>query len=485
LNAYAHAIELLQKGDKKEAETILLRLLNEDFENPVLLFALGMANVKNGRSGVANMLLKGAIDRMDSTHEAYEKLGIFPKESNKKDRKQFMQQHLAEAYNGLGMCHLTEDKLEMAKHYFETSLRLSPNHVSTHINMGVALNQEGRSTEANKFLNKALSLDANDEDAKWNIGLIQMANYEFEEGFKNYDEGQRARISLSRNYTYPDGTSLPMWDGSCGKRVLAFGEQGIGDEIMFASCIPELMAMSEQVIFDCHPRLLTLFERSFGVKCYPTRKKEWLDWVMDYKFDCRAALGSLGRYLRKTEADFPGTPYLKAGRNADVDGMPGFKVGISWRGGIKETKAAFRSIPLSLWKPILEQDATFISLQYLDCRQEIADVERQIGKTIHEFDFVTDQKSDYDLHAEIVNSCDLIISVNTSLIHLSGALGKDCWIMTPSHPAWRYGAKGSHMPWYKSNLQFRQKKGEDWMPVINTVAERLRLCLSDLDRKVA
>jgi ADP-heptose:LPS heptosyltransferase len=96
-------------------------------------------------------------------------------------------------------------------------------------------------------------------------------------------------------------------------------------------------------------------------------------------------------------------------------------------------------MPLSELYPVLGMNASFVSLQYTDSAAEIAYAERKCGKRIHQFDFITDKKSDYDLTAEVVNSCDLVIAVNTSVVHLAGALGKECWTLTPSTPAWRYG----------------------------------------------
>jgi ADP-heptose:LPS heptosyltransferase len=100
--------------------------------------------------------------------------------------------------------------------------------------------------------------------------------------------------------------------------------------------------------------------------------------------------------------------------------------------------------------------------------------ERRFGKKISQFDFVTDRKSDYDLTAEVVNSLDLVIAVNTSVVHLAGALGKECWTLTPSKPAWRYTTtSGSDMPWYGSVRQFRQADGEPWSAVIASVQAAL------------
>jgi hypothetical protein len=106
--------------------------------------------------------------------------------------------------------------------------------------------------------------------------------------------------------------ALPEWDGTPGKKVLIYGEQGIGDEIMFASMLPDAMRDCREVILDCHPRLVSLFEKNFGVKCYGTRKEPGAEWLAAEKPDAMIAIGSLGKFYRRTRASFPGTSYLKA-----------------------------------------------------------------------------------------------------------------------------------------------------------------------------
>jgi hypothetical protein len=168
---------------------------------------------------------------------------------------------------------------------------------------------------------------------------------------------------------------LPLWNGDSGKRIVVYGEQGIGDEIMFASCVPDLQAMSELVVLDCHPRLTTLFKRSFGVDCYGTRKDEWLDWVLPYKFNARTPIGSLprlscGRTASSRKAVPEDRPECRGRRAARPEDRA------AWSGGYKETRAAIRSMPLAELYPILGMDASFVSLQYTDSAAEIAHIER-------------------------------------------------------------------------------------------------------------
>lgn len=473
MNPYQEAVKALNSNKLGEAERLFLEMMNGDFDNPVLLFALGMTCVANRKTGVAFSLLRRALERLDGADEAYKRLNVFLAHTTSAQKKEFIKQQKAECLMGIGLCYRYEDNKAEAERHFKQALALSPSHADINANLGCMYVNDGRPDGGVRWLEKAIEIEPDHPDAKFNLGLLQLEMGQWKDGFANYEEGSKRKDGLGRTYTYPDGSTIPLWQGEHGKRLVIPGEQGIGDEIMFASCVPDAARISEQVVLDCHPRLVTLFERSFGLKAYGTRKDEWLKWMADYKFDARVAIGSLARHFR-SNGEFPRTPYLKTGRNAEVDALPGFRIGIGWSGGYKETRAALRSVPLWEFLPLLRMDASFVSLQYTDSAAEIAAAERQSGKKITQFDFITDKKSDYDLTAEVVNSCDLVISVNTSVVHLCGALGKECWTLTPSRPAWRYGVKGDTMPWYGSVRQFRQKPGEPWAAVIARVQDALR-----------
>jgi tetratricopeptide (TPR) repeat protein len=474
LNPYNDAVNALHANKLGEAERLFLQMMNEDFDNPVLMFALGMTCVANRKTGVAYSLLRRSLERLDDADEAYKRLGVFLPHTTREQKRDFVKQQKAECLMGIGLCYRYEEKKREAETFFKQALTLAPQHSDIYANLGCMFVNDGRPEGGIRWLQKAIELDPEHPEAKFNLGLLQLELGQWREGFENYDKGSKRKDGLGRTYTHPDGRQLKLWGGEAGTRIVVFGEQGIGDEIMFASCVPDLQAMSELVVLDCHPRLTTLFKRSFGVDCYGTRKDEWLNWVLPYEFNSRTPIGSLPRYLR-ADGQFPKKPYLTTGRNAAVDALPGLKIGIAWSGGYKETRAAIRSMPLSELYPVLGMNASFVSLQYTDSAAEIEYAERKCGKRIHQFDFITDKKSDYDLTAEVVNSCDLVIAVNTSVVHLAGALGKECWTLTPSTPAWRYTTvSGESMPWYGSVRQFRQAHGEPWSAVITRVHEALQ-----------
>jgi ADP-heptose:LPS heptosyltransferase len=282
------------------------------------------------------------------------------------------------------------------------------------------------------------------------------------------------KVRQLRSYADPEE---PMWNGEQGT-VVVYGTQGLGDELSFASMIPEACEKAD-IIVDCDHRLEGLFKRSFPqAKVYGTRFKE-AKWTakVDYStpVDCLASM-----FRNKTE-DFPGTPYLKADPErrlqwrALFDTMRKPVIGIAWTGGRKNTGKRKRSLTLDQLEPILRSiDATWVSLEYVDHADHIEAFRKKTGIQIHEWKRAT-QTQDYDDTAGLVAELDCVVSVTTAVIHLAGALGKDCFCLVPSLPRWWYRIEGDTSPWYKSLRLYRQPKGESWDKPIEQIANTLKL----------
>jgi ADP-heptose:LPS heptosyltransferase len=217
---------------------------------------------------------------------------------------------------------------------------------------------------------------------------------------------------------------------------------------------------------------------------YGTRKDNFIDWPHNHPdIDAKVAIGDLGITYRKSIDDFPGTPYLKAPKGmvekyrkklAKLGGRK--KIGISWTGGYVKTRKDMRSIPLSLWKDILGLDADFISLQYTpDAYNEIAALEDEFDTKIHHWPLAV-QAADYGETAGLVEALDLVITVNTSVHHLAGGLGKECWTLTPHAKAWRYfSSDGKTLPWYNSCKLYQQENLQAWPKIMETVKADLQV----------
>lgn len=485
-NPFYNATELDRQGRHKEAEKIYLELLNADFSNPVVLAALGMSYAALEKNGLAEALLARSLERVDDLIAAFKRVGVTPKDSNPVMLQSFVATKKAEILNALGTCYKHENKTEQARQLFFKAQEAIPLNADIQNNLGTLYINEGDPRKALEFLDLAVSLQPGHPQASWNQSLAHLELGDYEKGWATYDAGMAAKVRAERNYA---ATPLPTWDGSPGKNVVVYGEQGIGDEIMFASCLQEVIDRSNLVVFDCHKKLHTLFANSFPtIDIYPTREDEALTWPVKvdrtprYPLNARIALGSLPRLLRPNLESFPGKPFIKPPVEAEamwcarlnaMSDRP--KIGISWIGGHKRTRIEVRSLALEQLLPILKHDADFISLQYTNCSDEIAAFERQHGIKIHQFNEVV-QSPNYADTAALVANLDLVITVCTSVVHLAGSMGVPTWVLTPSRPAWRYRLDLDYMPWYGRTVTlFRQAHGStDWTPVVEEVSSKLQ-----------
>jgi tetratricopeptide (TPR) repeat protein len=488
INPFYEATELEREGKRKEAERIYLELLNNDFDNPVLMAALGMNYAVAEKNGIAHLLLQRAYENMPNLIEGFKRLGITPKSKHEKDIKDFLEIKRSELQNAIGTCYKHENRCTEAREWFERAQAGIPTNPDIQNNLGTLYINEGKPADALVHLEAALAIDPNHAQAHWNKSLAYLERGDYEQGWIEYDWGLAAKVRVDRNYTR---VPLPFWNGEKGARIIVYGEQGIGDEIMFASMLPELIADCELVVFECHRKLHKLFANSFPtIDIYPTREDETIMWAIKpdgtdrYAFTHKIAIGSLGKFYRPTLDTFPGTPFLSPTPAAELHWNeilaklpPGPRIGISWIGGHKKTRIEVRSVELERLLPIVSQNAQFISLQYTPQEDEVAAFEKAHGIKIHQFP-EAQYSAIYDDTAGLVANLDLVITVCTSLVHLAGSMGVPTWVMTPSRPAWRYRLDLDTMPWYSSVLLFRQEpESVEWQPVIDEVTGALATLL--------
>jgi tetratricopeptide (TPR) repeat protein len=374
--------------------------------------------------------------------------------------------------------HRPQEALE----YFEHALRRAPNDAELMVGRGIALRDLGRLGEAAESLDVALELQPGLVPALWHQSLVFLLQQDFARGWQHYD----LRLRSEDRPQYP--ARYPSWQGedTGNMGVLVYGEQGLGDEIMFASCLPELIAASRNCVIECSGRLAGLFGRSFPTALVRAMKPEMASQTND-DVDVQIAMGSVPKFRRQCIADFPRHHgYLIA----DPDCVErwrqrlgalgnGLRVGISWRGGTQETRSPVRSLPLDEWAPILKVgEVHFVDLQYADHGHEIDQAQMRHGVRIHSWPETGD---DFEETAALVSALDLVVSVCTTVIHLAGALGKPVWVMAPYSPEWRYGMEGQAMPWYPSATIFRQPAYGNWRPVIEAVAQSLEIRRTDFD----
>ncbi len=290
-----------------------------------------------------------------------------------------------------------------------------------------------------------------------------------------------------RNYHADRET--PRWDPRKHENavVVIYGEQGIGDEIMYASMIDKAIVAAEEkgsrVIIECYSRNDGLFRRSFpDATVYGTLHETYSEWPADEGVTHRLEMGGLGEFF--ASEPFRRNSYLSADRARCAGWRSWFRetgeevvrsrprVGIAWTGGSWESGRARRSIPFDLITQLMRgQDATFVCLEYEDRRKDL-----EFTPDVLNPHWATAKGQDMDELAAIVANLDLVISVQQSVVDLCGALGVPCWALTDAAPQWRYtGFFGDDtMGFYESVKVYRQKEWGEWAPVINQVARDLK-----------
>lgn len=376
-------------------------------------------------------------------------------------------------WNNLALCYQETGQPEEALKCFLKALNRDPNDTFSLANISKLYNDLGEPEKAINCTDKALRLNPKLLEARYNRGISLLSLGRWKEGWEGY-EYNLGKHSGRKERVY--GT-IPRWTGENGLTLIAYGEQGIGDEINFASCIPDLQK-DNTVIIECDKRLAALFRRSFKCEVYGTRyKKAALKWPLEYPIDATVAFGSLPGFYRNANEDFPGTPYLVPDPQRAVmwrallDSLgPKLKVGITWTGGMRKTFKHLRSMSLEDLEPIWRQNATFVSLQYKDA-PEVDEIERETGIKIHHWPHAN-QTKDMDDQVALMSQLDLVVTVQQTAVHIGGALGVPTWAMIPKAPLWRYGLTGSTIPWYKSVRLYRQRA--EWLHTIADVASDLR-----------
>ncbi len=321
---------------------------------------------------------------------------------------------------------------------------------------------------AERLLEKAKAGDPGNPAIHINLARLLLIQERFEQGWEEYEWRKRESV---RAHVY---TELPYreWEGQSleGKALLVNGEQGLGDEIMFASCLAEIAANARRCVLFCNRRLEPLFRRSFPFAevIGGSNRTEQDRFPVVEGIDYQVAAGSLPRFLRRRAADFPRhAGYLRADP-AKVDAWrarlsslgAGPKIGLSWKGGTPLSDATRRTLSLESFDRILSKPAAhWVSLQFGDCEAERRAFAARTGRVLHHWQEAID---DLDETAALMSALDLRITVCNTQVHLSGGLGLAVWVLAPQFPDWRYGYSGEGMAWYPQARLIRQSAAGDW-----------------------
>jgi tetratricopeptide (TPR) repeat protein len=353
---------------------------------------------------------------------------------------------------------------------FRRALALEPGSAVAYCNMSIALMGLDRTQEAIEASRKALFIEAGSPVASFNLGCALLALGNFREGWEGYDY----RFVMGGNkWLRPEARATP-WTGEplAGKSILILGEQGNGDQIQFSRYLPALSDLGASVYYLAPDRLHRLF-RTLGDSI--TLLSEI---PPEARFDFQCPLMSVPGRFNGLDLPIPTRPYLKAEPERVAQwneriGEQGFRVGVAWRGNRYPNGDGFRSFRLDALRPLAGLPSVrLISLQLTDGKEELDKLPTEMRVELPSSDFDVGADGFLD-SAAVLALMDLVISCDTSIAHLAGALGRPLWIALNHSPEWRWQRQGTETIWYPTARLFRQETNGDWDGVFFRMANEL------------
>lgn len=375
---------------------------------------------------------------------------------------------LPDPHHSLGVVLQLQERLPEAMEHYRAAIALDPCFVKAHYNLATALWESSRHDEAIVWLRKTVALDHLHAEAHLNLGMLLMLTGNMAEGLKEYEWRWHVRDCTIPKRDF----GKPAWDGSplAGRVLLIHSEQGYGDLLQFIRYVPMAAASGGKVIVSAPHPLHALFAGVEGVVAMVGPDGPFPE------FDVQIPILSLPFAFGTTSETIPAQiPYLRpdpvkvAAWQGLLAGDTCFRVGLVWQGSRLHHNDSNRSIPLALLAPLWEvAGVSFYTLQ-------LGEGATQVASLSPEFRLIdlTDRIADFSDTAAMIANLDLVITVDTAMAHLSGALGGPVWVALPHRADWRWGNRGEKTPWYPTMRLFRQTSPGDWHGVIDRVREEL------------
>jgi Tfp pilus assembly protein PilF len=441
------ALDHHRAGRLAQAEQVYRQILSSDSQHPDGLHLLGMIAFQMGRSEESLVLIRKAI-AVKGNRAAY--------------------------HSNLGNVLQSQGRLAEAGACYQRALLLKPDAAEVYVNLGNIFKEQGQIDSSLTCYRRALALNPGLADAAAAEANLLLLKGDFAQGWI----GTERRWDTSEFDTPKRIYPWPRWNAERlqAGRLLIWGEQGIGDEIMFAGLIPDVIRTGTSCVLDCDPRLRPLFARSFPEAVAVSGFVHDAD--SDFEIAAHLPSGSLPGLFRTSSAAFSATtsPYLAADplQRAELRARysDGRKiVGLAWYTANKKT-GRNRSIDLSLLAPLFALSGIrWVSLQYgiheaLEKQAAAANAPILVDRDV-------DQLTNIDAFAAQIRAMDLVVTIDNSTAHLAGALGVPTWVLLPFAPNWRWQLERSDSPWYPSIRLFRQTREGEWQSVVQDVRNAL------------
>lgn len=433
---------------------------------------LGVALSDKGMLREAVAVYRLALHRKPQSADTHNNLGVVFAQQGKRPeaavcyrRALELRPSYAEAKNNLGNVLRHQGKLEDAEACLREALRLKPEYAEAYNNLAIILVKQERVDEAIENYRQALRLKPDYPEARKNLGLALLGKGEFAAGWPEYEFRWNTREMPPRKFTQPRWEGEPLH----GKTILLYAEQGLGDTIQFIRYAARVAALGGTVMVECQKALVGLFGGCPGIERI-VPQGEALP-----AFDNHAALMSVPRVLGTVVENIPAEiPYLAGDPerirkwSEELKGLTGFKIGIAWQGSRGFQDDHLRSTRVQRFEPLARVPGTrLISLQKEYGAEQLRDVR---GWNVMD---VGNRLNDFLDTAALMKHLDLVITVDTAVAHLAGALGVPVWLALPTASDWRWLQGREDTPWYPTMRLFRQRKQGGWAEVFERMAREL------------
>jgi Flp pilus assembly protein TadD len=440
---------------------------------------LGLTLQELGRCDEAEASYRHAISLKPDFFQAHNNLGSTLKNLGRLDEAEAsynqaiaLKPDYAEAYSNLGVALKELGRLDEAEESHNKAIGLKPDYAQGHCNLGVTLQEGGRLEEAEASHRKAIALQPDQAEAHLNLSFILLKSDRLKEGLEEHEWRWDVAEHKSSNRRFPQ----PLWDGQKSlhdKRILLWSEQGIGDTLNWASCLPLVASLAGHTILECQEKVVSLLERSFpDIEVRPQDRRR------DSKredFDFHLPMGSLYRHfiqhIGKSDVDaylIPNPSRVKFWQDRLRLLGEGPYIGICWKSSLVSPYRLRHYPPTSAWSSVLEiPDVTFVNLQYCDFADDLIDIENDIGVTVHHFDDL-DQYDDLDDVAALCAALDMVVSTKAAPLILSSGVGTLTKVAN-----WRQSIWHSVLfnPVSSSVEIIHRDTCESWENVFNSIAE--------------
>jgi tetratricopeptide (TPR) repeat protein len=469
-------IALKNKGQLDEAIAAYRQAIALNLNLPEVHNNLGNALKDEGRVDEAIAAYRQAIALNPNLPEAHNNLGNALRNKGQLDeaiaacrRAIALRPNYAEAHYNLGNPLRDKGLIDEAIAAYRQAIRLKPDYAEAHSNLGNALKDKGRFDEAIAAYRQAIALSPDFSEAHNNLALALLTRGDFQQGWEEYEWRWKCKDFPSP----PRNFAQPQWDGCPleARTLLLHTEQGLGDAIQFIRYLPLVQQRGGRIIIECQGELQRLFQTIAG-RCQIVARGQPLP-----AFDLYCPLLSVPRIFGTNLANVPHiAPYLHADaedtrrwqhRLADPSSL--VKVGLAWAGNPTQVNDRNRSMKLEMLAPLGQiPGVRFFSLQ----KGEAAAEAKTPPPGLELIDR-TEELKDFADTAALIANLDLVISVDTAVVHLAGAMGKPVWTLLSFVSDWRWLLQRQDSPWYPSMRLFRQPVGGDWDSVITRIVEAL------------